>query len=129
MNFRHDLAGWWVAAALAAGAVLVPALAAAARTITRSARPRALAAMSTDDVFDDLAAVFAFPVLKRLELPSHPWRFAVLVAAVAAAPVALGGAVDGDPFDGLVRAATEVAAVLGCYATLCRPLGLIRRDV
>jgi hypothetical protein len=129
VDFRHDLARWWVLGALAAGTVFVPVLGGLALTTARSAHPRALAAGAADDLFDDLAPVLAFSALKRLELPSHPWRFAVLVAAVAAAPVALGGAVDSDPFDGLLRAAMEIAAVLGCFALFSRPLGLVRRAV
>ena len=70
--------------------------------------------------------MLGLPALGRFELPVHPWRFALLVAAVAAAPVVLGGAVDDDPFDGLLRAASEVAAVLGCFAVFGRSLGLRR---
>ena len=126
LDFRHDLAAWWVAAALAASAALVLALGAVAVTISRSARPRALEGGSADDVFDDLAPVLELPPLRRLELPSHPWRFALLVGAVAAAAVALAGIAGRDPLDGLVRAAAELVSVLGCFAVLGRPLGLRR---
>ena len=126
LNFRHDLAVWWVVATLTASTSLMLVLGLVAVTIVRSARPRARGAGPADDVFDDLAPVLGLPALRRLELPGHPWRLALLVAAAASAPVALGGFVDGDPFDGLIRASTEIAAVLGCFSLFGRSLGLRR---
>ena len=111
---------------LVAGVSFVLLLGAVALMTIRSARPHGHAVGPADDVFDDLGPVLRFPALRRLELPGHPWRFALLVAAAAAAPVALGGIVDSDPFDGLLRAATEIAAVLGCFAVFGRSLGLRR---
>ncbi len=127
LDFRHDLAAWWVVATLTASASLLFVLGVVAVTIVRAARPRARGVGPADDVFDDLAPMLGLRVLKRLELPGHPWRFALLVAAAASAPVALGGFVDGDPFDGLIRASTEIAAVLGCFCVFGRSLGLRRR--
>jgi hypothetical protein len=126
LDYRHDLAGWWVAGSLAASMSLAVALGAVATMTIRSARPAALAGEDADDVFDDLAPVLELRMFRRLELPRHPWRFAVLVALAAAMPVVLGGVVDGDPYDGLFRAASEMVAVLGCFALLGRPLGLRR---
>ena len=126
LDFRNDLAGWWVLGSLVVSVLFVLLLGVVAVMTIRSARPHVHAVGPADDVFDDLAPVLGFRMLRRLELPGHPWRFAMLVAAAAAAPVALGGLVAGDPFDGLIRATSEIAAVLGCFAVLGRPLGLRR---
>lgn len=126
LNFRRDLSSWWVAGTLAATVVTVLALGVVAETTGRSSDPRVRATGSADDVFDDLAPVFGLPVLRGLELPTHPWRFAFLVAVVAAVLVALGGVAGGDPLDGLVRATSEIVAVLCCFGLFARPLGLRR---
>jgi hypothetical protein len=126
LDFRSDLAGWWVTGSLAASVTFAIGFTVVAAMTIRSSRPRAGAQGSAEDVFDDLAPLLHLPVLRRLELPAHPWRFAALVALGAAFPVVVGGIGGGDPFDGLIRAATEVVAVLGCYAVFGRPLGLRR---
>ena len=128
VDFHRDVARWWILGALGSGVVFTPVFVGLGLTLARTARPRPLAVGPVDDVFDDLAQALAFAPLKRLQLPSHPWRFALLVAAVAAAAVGFGGASAGDPFDSVLRAAAEVVAVLGCYAVLRRPLGLVRQD-
>ena len=127
LDFRHDLTGRWATASLAVSASFALAFGVVAAMTLRSTRPRACPdERPVEDVFDDLAPVLDRPAFRRLELSAHPWRFAVLVAVVAAVPVVLGGVADGDPFDGLLRAATEIVAVLGCFAVLGRPLGLRR---
>lgn len=126
LDFHRDLARWWVVAALAASASFMLLIGLVTATAIRSTRVRARCTAPADDVFDDLAPVLGLPGLRRLELPAHPWRFALLTAAAAAAPVVLGGAVDGDPFDGLLRAVSEIAAVLSCFAVFGRTLGLRR---
>lgn len=126
LDYRNELAAWWVVGSLAASTVFALSFSAVAVVVVRSARPRTRTAQTTEDVFDDLAPLFGLPALRRLELPGHPWRFAGLVALAAAMPVVLGGVVDGDPYDGLLRAASEMVAVLGCFALLGRLLGLRR---
>jgi hypothetical protein len=126
LDFRHDLAGWWVATALVSAAVLTTALLAVSASAARSAHVQALEEGAAEDVFADIAPVLRRPALERLALPSHPWRFAWLVGGGAAFAVELAGIVAGDPFDGLVRAAAELLALLGCFGLLGRRLGLRR---
>lgn len=75
--------------------------------LIRASAPHAVPAGSAGDVFDDL----------HLEgLRPHPWRLALLAAAV----VALIGLVFGSP----IHAAFEAFALLGCFALLGRRLAL-----
>jgi hypothetical protein len=55
-----------------------------------------------------------------------PWRVARLLAVVFFVVVAAAGAVQADPFDGLLRAAAEALALLGGFWALGRPIGLRR---
>jgi hypothetical protein len=71
--------------------------------------------------------LFRVGVVRRLDLPGHPWGFALLCAGV----VGLGGSLlgvyaEGDPGSGLVRGAFEAVALLICFAALGRSLGLRR---
>ena len=125
LDFWHDIATWWVVAAIVGGIALSPALLIVAALGFRSARPLSPASGSAESVYDDLADVLArVPVLDRVRLPAEPWYLAFAVAAVAAAGVAAAGIAGGDPLDGLVRASVEALAVLACYAALGGKLGL-----
>ena len=127
LDFRRDLASWWVVATVVTSTALLIVLAAVALVGIRSLRPRALAEGTAENVFDDLADVLAHvPGLRRVPLPREPWRLALAVAVAAAAGVAVAGVVGADPLDGLVRAIAEGIAVLSCYAALGRRLGLRR---
>jgi hypothetical protein len=55
-----------------------------------------------------------------------PWRVARLLAVAFFVVVAAAGAVQSDPFDGLVRAAGEALALLAGFWALGRPIGLRR---
>lgn len=94
----------------AAPAVLL--LAALPRTVAaaRLAAPGAV----LGDLGDDLGI--------RVE----PWRAARWLAACCFLVVAVAGAVQSDPFDGLIRAAAEALALLGGFWALGRPIGLRR---
>ena len=125
LDLRHDLASWWVTAAMTASASISVLLVAAATTSVRSTRPAAIAEGQADDVFDDLVDVLPrVPGLRAMRLPGEPSRLAFIVASAAAVGVALSGVVAMDPLDGLVRGMCEGLAVLGCYAVLGRRLGL-----
>ena len=125
LDFRRDLAPWWVGASVGASALLLLVLGAVGLAAVRSTRPRAGAEGSAENVFDDLVDVLSrVPGLRRAPLPRAPRRLALLVALVAATGVATAGVAGADPLDGLVRALAEGVAVLGCYAALGRRLGL-----
>ncbi|HET8607505.1 MAG TPA: hypothetical protein VFL66_10835 [Gaiellaceae bacterium] len=87
-------------------------LAAVPRTVA-AARLRAPAAV-VGDLRDDLGL--------RIE----PWRAARWLALALFVVVAAAGAVQGDPFDGLLRAALESLACLAGFWAFGRPIGLRR---
>jgi hypothetical protein len=125
LDFRRDLASWWVVSAIVVSVTLLVLLSAVAARCVHAARPRALVPGAAEHVIDDLAGVFsAVPGLRWVRLPADPQRLAIFVAAVAALGVAAAGVVGTDPLDGLLRACAEAVAVLGCYAVLGRRLGL-----
>lgn len=55
-----------------------------------------------------------------------PWRLALLIAGAVALCIAVAGAVQDDPFDGLLRAVLDGLVCLGGFAVLGRSLGLRR---
>jgi hypothetical protein len=127
VNFGEAQADWWTWTTVAACAVLAVPLAAATGTVRRSAAPTAAPGRNPGDVFDDLAPLFGFPLLRGLDLPSHPWRFAMLCAAAVGLVGLVGGTyAEGDPGSGLVRGGFEAVALLVCFAVLGRILGLRR---
>lgn len=92
---------------LAVGAAGLVPLAVALTALARASGPQAMTGGPAEDVFDDL----------RLErFRPHPWRFALLVAAV----LAVAGLVFGGP----IQAAFEATALVACFAVLGRPLAL-----
>ncbi len=120
-----DLAGWWRAAALGVSAPLALLLGGMSLPCLRAARPWAPPGYPAGDATTDLDAVFAaVPILRRAPRPRTAGQLLVVVATLAASVVALAGAVAGDPFDGLLRAAFEAVAVLVCFAALGRRLAL-----
>jgi hypothetical protein len=126
LDFGRELSGQWVASALGSSIVLGIALFVVGGATVRSARPLSLVGGGAESVFDDIAPLLRSTPARWLDLPSHPWRFALLVGVGAAVAVALAGVAGGDPFDGLVRGAAELLCVLACFGALGRPLGLRR---
>jgi hypothetical protein len=122
-----ELAGWWTWTTLAACATAIVPVTVAARAVAGSARPAAEPAGPAGDIFLDLEPVFRLGPLRRLDLRSHPWRFATLSAAAVGLLGFLGGwYAEGDPGSGIVRGALEALALLVCFAVLGRILGLRR---
>ncbi len=101
----------------------IVALGAAIPAIWQAARIRPQQAGEAGDVFDDLGALRQ--IVTHFTRASVT-RFALLTAAAIGVVIAAAGIVTGDPFDGLLRAATEVAAYLACFALLGGYLGLRR---
>jgi len=125
LDYRGDVAGWWTTLALAVSVPLALLLAARVRPCLRSARYWAPPGDAAGDAAADLEAIFtSVPVLRSMPHPRTAGRLLLVVATVAAAGVALAGAVAGDPVDGLLRAAFEGAAVVACFAALGRKLAL-----
>jgi hypothetical protein len=111
------LSVWWreltYVSTGAASVLLLLALA----PILAASRLEARVAGEAGDVFDDLGLA---------ALRDDPWRFALLVAAAAAALVWFAAAVQGDPIDGALQGSAEGAACLAGFAALGRYLGLRR---
>jgi hypothetical protein len=125
VGFRGELAAWWTWSTVAACAVLATPLVLAARKVADSACPAAASVGEESDVFDDLAPVLGIRPLRSLRLEEHPWRFALLSAAiVGAGGFGAGWYAEGDPGSGLVRGGFEALALLICFAALGRTLGL-----
>lgn len=121
------LAGWWVAGTLAVSVLLLVPVSVAGARLALAARPAAQPGGAPGDVFDDLAPVFALEPVRRLALPEHPWRFALLTAAaVALAGTFAGWVAEGDVASGFVRGGFEAIALLVCFSLLGRTLGLRR---
>ena len=116
LDAQGDLASWWVWATLGLCLALAPLGA-----------PMAAPGAAAGDVFDDLDSIMRIAPLRRLGLPAHPWRFALLgAAAVGAVGFAGGWYAEGDPGSGLVRGGFEAVALVICFAALGRTLGLRR---
>jgi hypothetical protein len=110
IEYRSELASWWVASTLALAGVLVLPLAAAAVLARRAAAIRSSVPGRAGDVFDDL------PV----RLPRRPWALCAGVALLAAVVVGVAGG----PDEGSRNAVMEALAVLSGFVVLGRPLGL-----
>ncbi len=127
LDQRSAISTWWFAGALVSAGVFAPVLAAVGVATARARRPVAAAGSVTDTVVEDVGALLArVPLFSGIRLPAEPRRFALLVAGVAAVAVGVAGVAQHDPFDGLIRAAAEGLAVLGCYWLFGRRLGLRR---
>jgi hypothetical protein len=125
VDFRRDLAGWWVLSTVIVSGVACALLTPVAVAGVRSCLPVVTAAGPAESVFDDLDDVLRHvPGCRGVNLRREPRRLALVVALAAGAAVALAGATAGDPFDGLLRAVFEGVAVIGCYLVLGRRLGL-----
>src|SRR5262249_61098473 len=98
-------AAWWPWTTLLVCSLSALPLAPASMAVWRAGQHEAEPAGSAGDVFDDLAPVFRWKPVRRLELPEHPWRFALLSAvAVFAVGVAGGGLSGGGAGPGRRRA-------------------------
>jgi hypothetical protein len=125
LDYHADLQRWWTVTALALSVPLALLLAGMMRPCRRAARPWSLPGEHAGDATADLEAVLAaVPVLRSAPHPRTAGQLVCAVATLAAAGVALAGALAGDPFDGLLRAAVEAVAVLVCFAVLGRRLAL-----
>jgi len=127
LDAQGDLASWWVWATLGLCLALAPLLVVAGVRVARAGAPMAAPGAAAGDVFDDLDSIMRIAPLRRLGLPAHPWRFALLgAAAVGAVGFAGGWYAEGDPGSGLVRGGFEAVALVICFAALGRTLGLRR---
>ena len=126
-DFRAEIASWWTLSVLTISLALVVPLLAAAIGLAWSARLAVTTAGRAGDVFDDLAPLLRVDVVRRLDLPEHPWRFAMLCAGAVGVAGFVGGAwAEGGPGSGLARGGFEAVALLASFAALGRPLGLRR---
>ncbi len=120
-----ELPGWWAVAVLVGGLLLSPVLVHAGMLIAGAARPAAPPGAVAGDALDDLAVLLP-PIVpvQRLGLAGHPWRFAGLVAALAAGVVLLAGVAGSDSLDAVLQAGAEALAVLGCFGLFGKYLAL-----
>jgi hypothetical protein len=114
----HGAATWWRALVFASAGTGLLALLAAALPLAAAARLRPLTAGSAGDLREDLG-----PLLPPV-LDGGPWVFALGVAIVVTFVIAVAGAAQADPFDGVLRGLTDGAACLVGFAALGRYLGL-----
>ncbi len=129
LDSAGELAAWWAWTTLALATVSALPLAVAARTLARAGHCASTPEGGAADVFDDLGPVFRWAPVRRLELPEHPWRFALLCAAGVFVLGLVGGWYgEGDPGSGIVRGVFEALALLACFALLGRRLGLRRPE-
>lgn len=106
----------WQVPALAYATVAVGALAlTAAATLTARA---VVLQPAREGAAGDLASDLGVSV--------DPWRLAFAIAGAVALCIAVGGVVQADPIDGLVRAIGDGLLCLAGFALLGRPLGLLR---
>ena len=117
LDFRGELADWWITFTLAGSGAAALLLAAAAVPAYAAVRLRPSVGGAAGDVFDDLG-------LARYR--TDPWRFARWVALLVGLGVWVAGIAVSDPFDGLLRGVVEAAACLAGFAVLGRYLGLRR---
>jgi len=116
-EFRTVLPGWWLTLTYASTAAASVLLGLAAVPAIAAARVRPQVAGAAGDILDDIGIA---------RLGNDPWRLARLVAVVVGLLVWLAGAVQGDPYDALIRGAFEGLACLGGFAVLGKYLGLRR---
>jgi hypothetical protein len=125
IDYHRELAAWWTGAALAVSVPFALLLAGLALRCSRAARSWAPVGETAGNATADLAAILdAVPLLRSAPRPATPARLLLVTVAAASGGVALAGAVAGDPFDGLLRAAFEAVAVLTAFAALGRRLAL-----
>jgi hypothetical protein len=116
-EFRAVLPGWWLTVTYVSTAGASVLLALAAVPTFAAARVRPEVAGDAGDVLDDVG-------IERLG--DDPWRLARFVAVAVGLLVWLAGAVQGDPYDALLRGALEGLACFGGFVVLGRYLGLRR---
>lgn len=106
----------WSSPALAWATVAVGAVSivAGGMLVARAGRLLPVASGAAEDLSFDLGVTV------------DPWRLALLAAGAVALCIAAAGAVQGDPFDGLLRAVGDALLCLGGFAVLGRSLGLRR---
>lgn len=104
--------------AVVLAAVAAVALVAAAPAVLSAARLRPTACGPAGDIFDDLGRLVPAPLRGRA------WLLAFVVTGVVVGVVAIAGASQNDPYDGLARAIADGLACLGCFALLGSYLGL-----
>jgi hypothetical protein len=102
-----------------AAAVGAAALLAALPAVLRAVRLRPAAEGDAGDFTDDLGPFV--PIAWR----GHPWRLALVVAALVGIAVTLSGVIGDDPYDGVARGLLDAAACLAGFALLGRFLGML----
>jgi hypothetical protein len=108
----------WTTFTVVAAGVGAAGLLAAVPTLAAALAVRPAAQAPAGDIFDDLGP------LAPSGLRGHPWRLAVTVAGVLAVAVAILGALQNDPYDGVFRGLLEGAMCLGGFTLLGPYLGL-----
>ena len=109
---------WWQPLALGATGLSACLLAAAVPAVGAAMRLAPTGGGAAGDLFDDLGPFVPPPLRGR------PWLFALIVAAALGGAIALLGASQNDPFDGLARGLADGAACLAGFAVLGPYLGL-----
>lgn len=113
------VASWFAPLAYATAVVGTATLAAAAVVLGHAYRLRPVASgPARGDLETDLGPVV--PAVLR----GNAWRLAIAIAGLVALCIAVAGAAQGDPFDGLARALLDGLACLAGFAVLGRFLGL-----
>ena len=115
IEYRHELAHWWVSFTLIATLTASSLLLLAAFPALRAIRLHPQVPGSAGDVFDDVGFV---------RYRDKPWLFAARVALLVGLAVWVAGIVASDPIDGLLRGVFEALACLAGFAVLGRYLGL-----
>jgi hypothetical protein len=118
---KGDTPGWWTTFALVMAGAGALALAAAAPAVLAARRLTPVLEGAAGDLGDDLEGLV--PPL----LDPGSWSFALLIAGALAVLVAIAGAAQADPFDGLARGLADALVFIACYALLGGYLGLRRR--
>jgi hypothetical protein len=104
----------------------VPALAYATVAVGALALTAAAALTARAVVLQPAREGAAGDLASDLGVSVDPWRLAFAIAGAVALCIAVGGVVQADPIDGLVRAIGDGLLCLAGFALLGRPLGLLR---
>ena len=115
---RNQFPGWWVALTLAAAGAGGVALLSALPGVIAADRVRPLGDGPAGDLYTDLGPLVPEP------LRADPWWLALAIAGAVAVAIAVVGALQSDPYDGILRGILDAGACLAGFAVLGRYLGL-----